>query len=462
MTTKSNLNVIIIAAGSGTRMKSDKPKMLHTIANKPMLFHILDQVKQLDANIFLVYGHKGEVLQEAVNSHYSDITWVRQEQQLGTAHAVNCAAQLIENDLPTIVLFSDNPLIQAASLRNVLNLLENGADLSLLTCELDNPFGYGRIERDAQGNVKSIVEEKDASEQQRLIKEVYPGTMCCRAQNLRKLLNLVDNKNAQNEYYLPDIVKHAYAQQQKISTIKTSHKEVYSANNKYQIAILEEYYQEMQIKKLTEQGLILRSLNPSSFQLRGELEFGMDCEVDLNCIFNGNVKLGNNVKIGMGCVITDSVIEDNAVIEPYSILEKAYVGASCAIGPFARLRPNSVICEKAKVGNFVETKNTTLGKGSKANHLTYLGDTSVGEKCNIGAGVITCNYDGANKFKTVIGDDVFVGSDVQLVAPVKLENGVTIGAGTTVTRDVASNTLTYNKKEVVTKNNWERPKKIAK
>lgn len=459
MTTTSNLNVIIIAAGSGTRMKSDKPKMLHTIANKPMLFHILDQVKQLDANIYLVYGHKGETLQAAVNSHYTDIFWVHQEQQLGTAHAVNCAAQLIENDYPTIVLFSDNPLIQASSLRNVLQLIEDGADLSILTCELDNPFGYGRIERDAKDNVKSIVEEKDASEIQRSIKEVYPGTMCCRAQNLRKLLNLVDNKNAQKEYYLPDIVKHAYAQQQRISTIKTSHKEVYSANNKYQIAILEEYYQEAQIKRLTEQGLILRSTNPASFQLRGELEFGMDCEIDINCIFNGNVQLGNNVKIGMGCIITDSVIEDNVVIEPYTIIEKSHVGVNCSVGPFARLRPNSIICENAKVGNFVETKNTKLGKGSKANHLTYLGDSTVGEKCNIGAGVITCNYDGANKFKTVIGDNVFVGSDVQLIAPVKLDDGVTIGAGTTVTRDVTANTLIYNKKEVITKFDWERPQK---
>lgn len=459
MSLHNNFYSIILAAGTGTRMKSNLPKVLHKVAHKPMLCHILDQINSLHpVQNFVVYGYQGNVVQQAL-VHYDNITWAYQEQQLGTAHAVSVGARLLPQDLPTLVSFSDNPLIQASTISKLFDQLASGSDLVLLTTILDNPFGYGRVVRDTNDNIMAIVEEKDASPEQRLIKEVYPGILVAKAHNLQQLLSQVDNNNAQHEYYLTDIIKLAYQAGQKITSVTTDPREVSSANDKYQLAQLEDFYQQDQIARLTRQGLILRSTNPASFSLRGELTFGTDCEVDLNCIFNGKVTLGNNVKIGAGCILTDVVIGDNVVIEPYSVIEKSEIQSQANIGPFARIRPNTLVKPKAKVGNFVETKNVVLGEGSKASHLTYLGDATIGSKVNIGAGVITCNYDGANKFKTVIGNDVFVGSDCQLVAPVTVADGATIAAGTTVVQDISSPSLIYNKKEVVTKSNWQRPVK---
>ncbi|RIY33817.1 UDP-N-acetylglucosamine diphosphorylase/glucosamine-1-phosphate N-acetyltransferase [Psittacicella gerlachiana] len=450
---------IVLAAGAGTRMKSETPKIMHKVAGKSMIKHILDQIDKLNPERnYLVYGYKGDLLKEHLQDR-KNIVWAYQDQQLGTAHAAKVAADLIEEDLPTVLMFSDNPLIQASTLEKLFAQYQSGSNIVLMTTILDNPFGYGRVVRDHNSNITSIVEEKDATAEQRLIKEVYPGILVISAKNLQNLLAKVDNNNAQNEYYLTDIIKLAYQQGQKITSVTTDPKEVSSANNKYQLAQLEDFYHQIKIKELTEQGLILHSVVSSSITLHGELEFGTDCDIDVNCQFFGKVVLGNNVRIGQGCIIKNATIGDNTVIEPYTIIEDSQVGNNCALGPFARLRPNSILADKTKVGNFVETKNTKIGKGSKANHLTYLGDSEIGVDVNIGAGVITCNYDGANKFKTIIGDNVFVGSDCQLVAPVKLADGVTIAAGTTVVKDVLESALVLNKKETITKVDWQRPQK---
>lgn len=447
---------IILAAGHGTRMKSDLPKMLHKVAHKPMIKHILDQLGQLQPKQnYMVVGYKAEVVQKALED-YNNIIFAKQDQQLGTAHAVKVATDIIEpSDIPVYVTFSDNPLVTSESMRKLFEKFEQGYDIVLMSTYLDNPFGYGRVIRDENNNVLGIVEEKDATDYQRQTKEVFPGIFVTKLNNLQQLLAQVDNKNAQNEYYLTDIVKLAYAQGQKISTFAVDSVEVSSANTKYQLAQLEDNYQAMQLKRVTEQGLIVKSANPSSFSLRGELSFGVDCEVDLNCVFNGAVKLGDNVKIGVGCILTDVEIGDDVIIEPYSVIEKAVIKNQVHIGPFARIRPNTTIEEKAKVGNFVETKNVILGQESKASHLTYLGDSIIGKGVNIGAGVITCNYDGANKHKTIIGDNAFIGSDCQLVAPVEVAPNVTIGAGTTLTKNVSSK-LVYSKNELVLREDFER------
>ncbi|RIY33717.1 UDP-N-acetylglucosamine diphosphorylase/glucosamine-1-phosphate N-acetyltransferase [Psittacicella hinzii] len=453
---------IVLAAGAGTRMKSDVLKIMHKVAGKSMIKHVLDQIDKLSpVNNYIVYGYKGDVIQEHLKDR-NNLIWALQEQQLGTAHATKVAADLINADLPTLVLFSDNPLIQSSTIEKLFSKYEAGADIVLMTTVLDNPYGYGRVIRDEQNNIKAIVEEKDASEAERQVKEIYPGIMLVNSLNLKQLLNLVDNNNAQNEYYLTDIIRLAYQQGQIITSVTTDYREVSSANTKYQLAQLNDYYHQLKIKEYTEKGLILDSIEPSSISLNGNLEFGQDCHIEKNCQFNGEVILGNNVKVGHGSIISNSEIGDNTTIEPYSIIENSKVGVSCAIGPYARLRPNSIIKDKAKVGNFVETKNVTLGKGSKANHLTYLGDSVIGENVNVGAGVITCNYDGANKFQTIIGDNVFIGSDSQLIAPVTIANGVTVAAGTTVSKDVEVEALVLNKKETILKTNWSRPVKKSK
>ncbi|MFC6276646.1 bifunctional UDP-N-acetylglucosamine diphosphorylase/glucosamine-1-phosphate N-acetyltransferase GlmU [Psittacicella hinzii] len=453
---------IVLAAGAGTRMKSEVPKMMHKVAHKSMIEHVLDQIDLLQPiKNYIVYGYKGEMLQDHLSAR-TNLIWAYQDKQLGTAHATKVAADLIAENVTTLVLFSDNPLIKASTLEKLLEQVEQGADLALLTTYLDNPYGYGRVVKDANGNICAIVEQKDSNPEQQAIKEVYTGILAINSKNLQNLLAQVDNKNANNEYYLTDIIKLASQAGQKVTSVATTPLEVSSANTKFQLAQLEDYYQQSKMQELAEQGLSLRSTMPGTFALRGELTFDEDCEVDLNCQFNGQVQLGKRVKIGQGCIITNATIGDDTVIEPYTIIENASVGNGCAIGPFARLRPNSQILDKAKVGNFVETKNTTLGVGSKANHLAYLGDTTVGSKVNIGAGVITCNYDGANKFKTIIGDNVFVGSDCQLVAPVTIADGATIAAGTTVLKNVEGAYLVLNPKQTKVNPDWQRPEKIKK
>lgn len=471
----NTFNTVILAAGAGTRMHSPLPKMLHKLAGKPMLEHILDQVNSLKPQQnYVVVGWKHEVLRQAL-AKYDNITFAYQAEQLGTAHAVNCGAQLIDGDEPVLVMFSDNPLVTAKSMQQLLDLSKT-CDIALMTTVLDNPFGYGRIIRDAQGNVRCVTEQKDGTPEELAVKEVYPGIMVVKAKNLRTLLSQVDNNNAQNEYYLPKVVELAYKAGQSIKTLQVDPLEVSSANTKYQLAQLEDYYRQRVLKDLAERGLILASAQPSTFSLQGELEFGEDCRFDLNCVVKGKVVLGNRVQIGVGCVLKDCVIgddsvikdysvvdgstlADNVVVEPFSTIEKSQLAAKAVVGPYARLRPGAVLAEKAKVGNFVEIKGATLGAGTKVNHLAYVGDATVGANCNLGAGVITCNYDGANKYKTIIGDDVFVGSDCQLVAPVTIATGATVAAGTTVVKDIPAPMLVLDKKHRVEKPDWQRPVK---
>ena len=454
MTTKA-LSAVILAAGKGTRMYSDLPKVLHTIAGKPMVKHVIDTAHQLGAeNIHLIYGHGGDLMRTHLANE--QVNWVLQTEQLGTAHAVQQAAPFFKDNENIVVLYGDAPLITKETLEKLIEAKpENG--IALLTVNLDNPTGYGRIIR-KNGNVVAIVEQKDANADQLNIKEVNTGVMVSDGAGFKKWLARVGNNNAQGEYYLTDLI--ALANQdncQVIAVQATDVMEVEGANNRLQLAALERYFQNKQASKLLLEGVMI--YDSARFDLRGTLEHGKDVEIDVNVIIEGSVKLGDRVKIGAGCVLKNVVIGNDVEIKPYSVLEDSVVGEKAAIGPFSRLRPGAELAAETHVGNFVEIKKSTVGKGSKVNHLTYVGDSEIGSNCNIGAGVITCNYDGANKFKTIIGDDVFVGSDTQLVAPVKVANGATIGAGTTITRDVGKNELVITRVPQRHIQDWQRPTK---
>ena len=454
MTTKA-LSAVILAAGKGTRMYSDLPKVLHTIAGKPMVKHVIDTAHQLGAeNIHLIYGHCGDLMRTHLANE--QVNWVLQTEQLGTAHAVQQAAPFFKDNENIVVLYGDAPLITKETLEKLIKAKpENG--IALLTVNLDNPTGYGRIIRE-NGNVVAIVEQKDANADQLNIKEVNTGVMVSDGASFKKWLARVRNNNAQGEYYLTDLI--ALANQdncQVVAVQATDVMEVEGANNRLQLAALERYFQNKQAYKLLLEGVMI--FDPARFDLRGTLEHGKDVEIDVNVIIEGSVKLGDRVKIGAGCVLKNVVIGNDVEIKPYSVLEDSVVGEKAAIGPFSRLRPGAELAAETHVGNFVEIKKSTVGKGSKVNHLTYVGDSEIGSNCNIGAGVITCNYDGANKFKTVIGDNVFVGSDTQLVAPVKVANGATIGAGTTITRDVGENELVITRVPQRHIQDWQRPTK---
>lgn len=454
MTTKA-LSAVILAAGKGTRMYSDLPKVLHTIAGKPMVKHVIDTAHQLGAeNIHLIYGHGGDLMRTHLANE--QVNWVLQTEQLGTAHAVQQAAPLFKDNENIVVLYGDAPLITKETLEKLIDAKpENG--IALLTVNLDNPTGYGRIIRE-NGNVVAIVEQKDANADQLNIKEVNTGVMVSDGASFKKWLARVGNNNSQGEYYLTDLI--ALANQdncQVVAVQATDVMEVEGANNRLQLAALERYFQNKQAYKLLLEGVMI--YDPARFDLRGTLEHGKDVEIDVNVVIEGSVKLGDHVKIGAGCVLKNVVIGNDVEIKPYSVLEDSVVGEKAAIGPFSRLRPGAELAAETHVGNFVEIKKSTVGKGSKVNHLTYVGDSEIGSNCNIGAGVITCNYDGANKFKTIIGDDVFVGSDTQLVAPVKVANGATIGAGTTITRDVGENELVITRVPQRHIQDWQRPTK---
>ncbi|WP_122033457.1 bifunctional UDP-N-acetylglucosamine diphosphorylase/glucosamine-1-phosphate N-acetyltransferase GlmU [Aliivibrio sp. EL58] len=448
-------SAVILAAGKGTRMYSNKPKVLHTLAGKPMAKHVIDTCEGLGAqNIHLVYGHGGDQMKAELGEER--VTWVLQADQLGTGHAVNQAAPEFSDDEKVLVLYGDVPLISAETVENLLDSQPTGG-IALLTVVLDNPMGYGRIIR-RNGPVIAIVEQKDATEEQKLIKEINTGVMVATGGDLKRWLAALKNENAQGEYYLTDIIAAAHDEGRAVEAVHpVSPIEVEGVNDRAQLARLERAYQSAQAQKLLEQGVMLR--DPSRFDLRGSLQCGMDIEIDVNVIIEGNVTIGDNVVIGAGCVLKDCEIDDNTIIRPYSVIEGATVGEDCTVGPFTRLRPGAELCNDAHVGNFVEVKNVRLGEGSKANHLTYLGDAEIGKRVNVGAGVITCNYDGANKFKTVIGDDVFVGSDSQLIAPISIANGATVGAGSTVTKDVAENELYISRAKDRRIANWQRPTK---
>ena len=454
----SPISVVILAAGKGTRMYSDLPKVLHLLAGKPMVQHVIDVAKVLDPRcINLVYGHGGELLQNTL--HESTLNWVLQAEQLGTGHAMQQAALYFADDEDILMLYGDVPLISADTLRQ-LQAAKPAGGISLLTVMLDNPSGYGRIIRE-NGQVTGIVEQKDATPQQLEIGEINSGILLANGADLKRWLGQLTNNNAQGEYYITDVIALAHREGKSVVAVHPADSyETEGVNNRLQLATLERIWQARQAEKLLLAGVMLQ--DPARFDLRGELTHGRDVVIDTNVIIEGQVTLGNRVLIGSGCVIKNSVIGDDCVISPYSVIENATLAADCSAGPFARLRPGSVLESGAHVGNFVELKNVRLGKDSKAGHLSYLGDAEIGANVNIGAGTITCNYDGANKFKTVIGDDVFVGSDTQLIAPVSVAAGTTIAAGTTVMKDVETAGLVLNRKDQQLKTDWQRPVKQKK
>ncbi len=447
--------VVILAAGKGTRMHSDLPKVLHPLAGKPIIQYVINTAKKLTTkSIYLLYGYAGNLLKNALSD--PDLTWVLQANQLGTGHAMQQAAVHFTGNEDILVLYGDVPLISTDTLERLLAAKPQGG-ISLLTVSLDNPAGYGRIVRE-NGAVVGIVEDKDATDTQQKINEINTGILVASGQDLKRWLSMLNNNNTQSEFYLTDIVALACAEKRKIETVHPGRlSEVQGVNNHLQLASLERIYQTSQAEKLLLSGV--RLLDPATFSLRGELIYGRDVTIDAGVILEGRITLGNGVRIGAGCILKNCVIGDNCEIRPYSVLEDACLDARCTIGPFSHLRPGSELAEGVHVGNFVEVKKTRLGRGSKAGHLSYLGDATIGSGVNIGAGTITCNYDGANKFKTNIGDNVFIGSDTQLIAPVTIASGVTIGAGTTVTDDIAENELVLSRIRQIHIQGWQRPVK---
>ncbi len=451
-----SVEIIILAAGQGTRMYSDMPKVLHELAGKPLLAYAIEAAKGVnEATIHVVYGHGGEQVQEQVND--MGLHWVLQAEQKGTAHAVLQALPAVADDAIVLVSYGDVPLIEPQTLRALANTA-NEHRLALLTAELANPTGYGRVIRDSNGRITKIVEEKDASEQELTVKEVNTGFLAVPSAKLKSWLMGVDNKNAQAEYYLTDVIAIAVREGFEIVTCKSaSDWAVLGVNSKAELAQLERLYQKQQAQALMQQGVTLR--DPTRFDLRGTLKAGRDVVVDINVVFEGNVVLGDGVKVGPNNVIRNSSVGAGTVIQPNCVIEESLIGRSCRIGPFARLRPGPQIADRVQIGNFVEIKKSDIDEGSKINHLAYVGDTTVGKNVNIGAGTITCNYDGANKHRTVIGDNVFIGSDTQLVAPVTIGAGATIGAGSTITKDAPAGQLTLSRVQQKTRGGWKRPVK---
>lgn len=437
-------------------MRSMLPKVLHKVAAKPMVEHVIDAASQLPniASTQLVYGHGGELMQQALS--HRDVSWVLQAEQLGTGHAVAQAMPDLPDSGKVLILYGDVPLIKSDTLARLVAVQPSGG-IGLLTVVLDNPTGYGRIVRDA-GQVVGIVEQKDASALQLTINEVNTGILVADAIDLKHWLSNLSCDNAQQEYYLTDIIAMAHQQGREIIAANpASAIEVEGVNNKLQLAQIERAYQLHQAQALMVAGATLR--DPSRIDIRGSLSVGQDVEIDINLIVEGDVTLGNNVMIGANCILNNCTIGDDTVIKANSMIEQSTVGASCTVGPFARLRPGSQMSEDSHVGNFVEMKKVQLGRGSKAGHLAYLGDAIIGSNVNIGAGTITCNYDGANKHITEIGDGAFIGSDTQLVAPVKIGQGATVGAGSTVCNEVADNELVITRVKQRHIKNWSRPKK---
>ncbi len=454
----SHLSSVILAAGKGTRMYSNLPKVLHRIGHKTMLQHVIDTVLQLGSDrLYVVYGHGKTQLEQALQ--HQPVQLVLQEQQLGTGHAVQQTIPYINDDEDILILYADTPLISKQTLEALIaNKPQDG--ISLLTVVLDDPTGYGRIVRE-KGEVVAIVEQKDATKQQQSIKEVNTGIMLVPGKLLKHWLAKINNHNAQQEFYLTDIIGMAHQEGRPIVATHPQYiYEVAGVNNRLQLAELERTHQQHRANQLLLAGVTL--LDPSRFDLRGELIHGKDVTIDCNVIIEGKVELGNQVYIGAGCILKDCVIGDNSIISPYTVIEGSSLASHCTVGPFARLRPGSQLENQAHVGNFVELKKAHLGQNSKVGHLSYLGDSEIGSTVNIGAGTITCNYDGANKFQTIIGNDVFVGSDTQLIAPVTVGNGATIAAGTTVTSNVGENELVVSRVKQKHITNWKRPTKNAK
>ncbi|MCB5208296.1 bifunctional UDP-N-acetylglucosamine diphosphorylase/glucosamine-1-phosphate N-acetyltransferase GlmU [Methylovorus mays] len=451
------LNILILAAGKGTRMHSDLPKVLHPVAGKPMLAHVIETAKQLSpSKILVVYGFGGDAV--PIQFRHENIQWVQQAEQLGTGHAVMQALPFLDPEASTLIMLGDVPLI---SVQTCQELLKSQAKLTLLTFAKANPSGYGRIVRNAQDEVVAIVEHKDASEEQRQINEINTGIMAVDNHALSEWLKNLGNDNAQGEYYLTDIV--GMASQHGIAVggvLAPNESEITGINSKSDLAAIERCFQQQQAAQLLQQGVTLS--DPARIDIRGKLTVGRDVSIDVGCVFEGDVTLADGVRIGPYCVIRNASIGVGTTIAAFTHIDDAEVGKQAKIGPYARLRPGTVLQDDTHVGNFVELKNAQVDVGSKINHLSYVGDTTVGKQVNIGAGTITCNYDGVNKFRTVIGDNAFIGSDSQLIAPVTIGAGATIGAGSTISKDAPAGELTVARGRQVTVTGWKRPEKIKK
>ena len=452
------MNIVILAAGQGKRMHSNLPKVLHPIAGKALVAHVIDTARSLaPQTLCLVYGHGGDAVRTTLAA--PDLAWALQEPQLGTGHAVQQALPHLKDGGTTLVLYGDVPLIQAETLKRLLQAAQDA--LAILTVELADPSGYGRIVRNATGEVVRIVEQKDSTPEERAIREINTGIMAMPTARLGEWLGRLSNDNAQKEYYLTDIVGMAVADGLPIHTANPKHAwEVLGVNSKVQLAELERVAQRNAAEQLMEGGV--RLADPARFDVRGELVCGRDVFIDVNCVFEGKVVLDEAVEVGPNCVLRNARIGAGTKLAAYTHIEDAVVGPDGRIGPFARLRPGAELAEDVHVGNFVEIKKSTIAAHSKANHLAYIGDATIGSRVNVGAGTITCNYDGANKFQTIIEDDVFIGSDTQLVAPVRVGRGATLGAGTTLTKDAPPDTLTVSRAKQLSIPGWKRPVKIKK
>ncbi|OFV50433.1 bifunctional UDP-N-acetylglucosamine diphosphorylase/glucosamine-1-phosphate N-acetyltransferase GlmU [Oligella sp. HMSC09E12] len=453
------LTIVILAAGMGKRMQSDLPKVLHKLAGKPMLAHVIESAKQLKpAQIAVVVGHGADTVKAAFDKQ-KDLAFALQQPQQGTAHAVQQAEPLFVGDAEsdkTLILYGDVPLVQAETLSRLIEAAGDG--VAVLTEFLDDPSGYGRIIRDAQGNVSRIVEHKDASEEELQTKEVNTGILCAPTKQLKTWLSKIDNNNAQGEYYLTDVIGLAVSDGVTVSAAQPAASwETLGVNSRIQQVELERAWQEEQARRLLAQGVTLA--DNKRIDIRGTLSCGRDVFIDVGCVFEGEVELADGVHIGPYCILKNVKVAKEAKIEAYSHLEQADLAEQCKVGPYARLRPGAQLGKGSQVGNFVEIKNTELGAFSKASHLSYLGDAVIGQRVNIGAGTITCNYDGANKFTTVIGDDAFIGSDTQLIAPVTVGEGATIGAGTSLRQDAPANQLTLTQSRQINVPHWQRPVK---
>ena len=449
------LHIVILAAGEGTRMKSARPKMLQTVGGRPMLAHLLDTATSLEPEqVHVVVGSGAEQVKEACADYA--VTWVNQDERRGTGHAVMQAMPGVPDGSAVLVLLGDHPLIPAALLEKMI--AETEPPLAMLTMELDDPTGYGRILRDPGGNIIGVIEHQDAAPEQHEIREVNTGIIMADAARLRAWLDKLDCDNAKQEYYLPDIFSMARAESGEVQAVMApDYHDLQGANDRVQLAALEKRYQQRMAHQLMESGVQL--VDPDRLDVRGAVSAGSDVHIDINVILQGENRLGDGVTVGAGSVLTDCDLAAGTVVHPHSVLEGVVTTGACDIGPFARLRPGTVLAAGCRVGNFVETKNARLGEGSKASHLTYLGDSVVGKSVNIGAGTITCNYDGAYKHQTVIEDDVFIGSDTQLVAPVTVGRGATIGAGSTVTKNAPAGALTVSRSRQTSIEGWKRPKK---
>ena len=426
------LHVVILAAGQGKRMRSDLPKVLHLLAGRPLLSHVIEAVSGLGAvAVHVVHGYDAGTVREAMAA--ADVEWVEQREQLGTGHAVALAMSGIPDDATVLVLYGDVPLVNRTTLHETATLAA-GSGIALITAVVDDPRGYGRIVRGADGHVRGIVEEGDASDEQRNIAEINTGILAVRAGNLRGRLQGVSRDNAQGEYYLTDVVALAVEEGMSVRTVPPEAlEEVLGVNDRVQLAALERFHQRRLAEALMREGASLA--DPARIDIRGRVRTGRDVSIDVNVVFEGEVVLGDRVSVGPGCVIRDSVIERDTEVRAHCVIDGAHIGTACRIGPFARVRPDTRLSRDVRVGNFVEVKNATLGEGSKASHLAYIGDSRIGRDVNVGAGVVTCNYDDAHKHTTVIGDNAFIGSGVMLVAPVTVHAGATIGAGSTIGKD---------------------------